>query len=543
MENPGSSQAMGSPALQPYVDPLPVPQVIRTTAGQKITIRMQEFYHKVHRDLSPGRIWGYNGMWPGPTFKVNSGAPLTVKWVNDLPTSHFLPIDTTIHGAESNLPEVRTVVHLHGARVMPESDGYPEAWFTSDGKRGPSYVAAPYHYPNCQPAATLWYHDHAIGITRLNIYAGMAGFYLIRDRQEEYLNLPSGDYDIPMMIQDRKFNPDGSLLYPVERNGTHPVWVQEFFGDVTCVNGKATPFLEVEPRKYRFRLLNASNSRFYFLTLIRADRDGNISGKPADAPAFYQIGTDGGLRESPLPLQSLNVSPGERFDVVIDFSEHGGKNFAIVNDPPPSSSRRRERHVRGSEIVPREVLLFKVTKRFSGKDTSVLPATLVPVATLNPAGAARERFLSLTELERPWDEYPIIGLLGGKHWNDPVTENPKADSTEIWSFVNTTTDVHSMHIHLVRFQVLNRQPFNWVAYLQSRNVVYTDVPRLPEADELGAWKDTVKTYPGMVTRVIAKFELPVGAQLRPGTKLRYVWHCHMLEHEDNEMMRPFDVIS
>src|SRR5262249_51983191 len=226
---------------------------------------------------------------------VRRGQSLAVKWTNALPTTHFLPIDTTIHGAEEGVAQVRTVVHVHGAQVLPEHDGYPDAWVTSDGKTGP--VAAPptAHYPNQQRATTLWYHDHAIGATRLNIYAGLAGFYLIRDEEEQALNLPSGIYEIPLMIQDRSFAADGSLLYPAAQNGTHPVWIQEFFGSTICVNGKATPFLEVEPRKYRFRVVNASNSRFYHLSLVGADDSGKVVGNPADAPSFQQIGTDGGL--------------------------------------------------------------------------------------------------------------------------------------------------------------------------------------------------------------------------------------------------------
>jgi spore coat protein A len=166
---------------------------------------MREFRHKVHRDLPPTSIWGYNGMWPGPTFEVRRGQPLSVKWTNQLPTKHFLPIDTTIHGSEERVPQVRTVVHVHGAQVLPESDGYPDAWVTADGKTGPVAGANPCCYPNSQRAGTLWYHDHALGITRLNVYAGLAGFYLIRDEEEDALNLPGGQFEIPLLLQDRKF--------------------------------------------------------------------------------------------------------------------------------------------------------------------------------------------------------------------------------------------------------------------------------------------------------------------------------------------------
>ncbi len=246
--------------LASYVTPLSIPPVLRSRFGAgPVQVRMVPFQHKAHRDLPPATMWGYNGMWPGPTFEVRRGEPLLVKWANHLPTRHFLPIDPTIHGSEAGVPEVRSVTHVHGAQGLPASDGYPDAWVTSDGKAGSVAAADPARYPNDQAAATLWYHDHALGITRLNVYAGLAGCYLIRDAEEDALNLPSGAYEIPLLIQDRKFGMDGSLLYPPPKNGTHPIWMQEFFGDTICVNGKAAPILEVEPRKYRFRLVNGSN--------------------------------------------------------------------------------------------------------------------------------------------------------------------------------------------------------------------------------------------------------------------------------------------
>jgi spore coat protein A, manganese oxidase len=523
--------------LTSYVDPLPIPPVIRP--GQSpgpVHVSMHEFRHKVHRDLPQTSLWGYNGMWPGPTFEVRRGQSLSVKWTNQLPIKHFLPIDTTIHGSEETSPQVRTVVHVHGAQVLPESDGHPDAWFTSDAKTGMVSGANPAIYPNNQRAATLWYHDHAMGITRLNVYAGLAGFYLIRDEQEDALNLPSGSFEIPLLLQDRKFNPDGSLLYPAAQNGTHPVWIQEFFGDTICVNGKATPFLEVEPRKYRFRLVNGSNSRFYHLTLLPADRSGKPFGKTTDAPPFNQIGTDGGLLPNPLKLHYLIASPGERFDLILDFTEREGENFALTNDAPAP-------YPRGGEVVPSDVMLFKVTKPLSSADTSSLPETLPPITQLSPAVATRQRVLALTEMDRPSDGYTSIGLLGQKHWDDPITEDPKAGSTEIWSLANATGDVHPIHLHLVQFQVLNRQPFDVKTYLQSGKLVYTGAPMLPEANERPAWKDTIKTYAGFVTRIIPKFDLPEGTQATPGQEFLYVWHCHILEHEDNEMMRPYKIVA
>jgi len=532
-----AASAQETQALASYVDPLPVPPIVRSAKnGEAVEVVMREFLHKAHRDLPPTGMWGYQGMWPGPTFEVRRGQSLSVKWTNKLPTKHFLPVDHTIHGAEESLPEARAVVHVHGAQVLPEHDGYPEAWATSDGKTGAAWTPNASHYPNDQPATALWYHDHTLGITRLNVYAGMAGLYLIRDEAEDALNLPRGRFEIPLLLQDRSFAPDGALRYPPAPNGTHPVWMQEFFGENICVNGRVAPYLEVEPRKYRFRLVNGSNARFYHLALVPADKAGNPSGKPVDAPPFRQIGSDGGLLPAPLTMHYLIVSPGERFDLIIDFSEHKDASFAMINDAPAP-------YPRGGEVAASDVMLFKVTKPPSGKDTSTLPDSLLPFKFLESGNAVRERVLDLTETDRPSDGYTMIGLLGRKHWCDPITEDPKAGSTEIWSFANTTGDVHPIHTHLVRFQVLNRQPFDVMQYLQSNKLVFTGNPMPPERNERPAWKDTIKTYPGYVTRVIQRFDLPPGTPVSPGQEFRYVWHCHVLEHEDNEMMRPYNVVG
>jgi spore coat protein A len=529
------AQTPESRALPTYVTPLATPPVIRPKPGSTVPIQMRAFRHQAHRDLPATNMWGYNAMWPGPTFEIRRGQPFSVKWTNHLPTKHFLPLDYTIHGSEESVPQVRTIAHVHGAQVLPESDGYPDAWTTSDGKTGPAVAANPSHYPNDQRATTLWYHDHAIGITRLNVYAGLAGLYLIRDDEEYALNLPSGPYEIPLLIQDRTFTADGNLSYPPAKDGTHPMWMQEFFGGTICVNGKATPYLEVEPRKYRFRMVNGSNSRFYHLTLLPADAAGKPNGQPVDAPPFRQIGTDGGLLPAPLTMHYLIFSPGERFDIVIDFSEHKGANLALINDAPAP-------YTRGGEIVPSEVMLFKVSKPLSGKDTSAIPDVLSPFEPMNPAHAVRERVLALTEMDRPSDGYTMIGMLDQKHWDDPITEDPKAGTVEIWSLANTTGDVHPIHLHLVQFQVLNRQPFDTKAYMQTGKLVYTGKPMAPETNERPAWKDTIKAYPGYITRIIARFDLPTGTVAKTGDEFRYVWHCHVLEHEDNEMMRPYKIV-
>jgi spore coat protein A, manganese oxidase len=539
-------QGMASPdpvrsgiKLNRYIDPLPIPPVIRSTgkADETIEIEMVQIKQKVHRDLPPTTVWGYNGSWPGPTIEAQRNQTLNVHWVSKLPATHFLPVDHSIHGAESTIPSVRNVAHLHGACTLPDDDGYPEAWFTAHGEHGPRFSPRPSSYPNCQPSTTLWYHDHALGITRLNVYAGLAGFYLIRDEAERALNLPQGDFEVPLMLQDRLFHRDGSLYYPKVVDGPreHPIWIQEFYGDMNCVNGKAMPFFEVEPRKYRFRILNAANSRFYHLRLFNSDPTGKVINESFDVPAFQQIGSDGGLLPAPLELRYLLLGPAERFDVVIDFSGCEGKCFSLVNDAPAP-------YTVGGQYVAEDVMLFKVTKPLSGNDSSIVPETLVPFETLNPTYATRERLLLVSEKERPSDGYVIIGLLGNARWHEPITEDPKAGSTEIWSFINTTGDVHPLHVHLVQFQVLNRQAFDVQTYQQTGKLVFTGKPMAPESNERPARKDTVKSYPGYVTRVIMRFDLPHGAIVAPGQELLYVWHCHILEHEDNEMMRPYKVV-
>jgi spore coat protein A, manganese oxidase len=533
------SQSLAEPVtLASFVDPLPIPPRFSQPgpAGAPVSIRMGAFRQKVHRDLPPTTLWGYNGLWPGPTIDVRRGQPFSVSWINKLPGRPLLPLDFTVHGEEETVPPVRAVVHLHGAQALPEHDGYPDAWTTPDGRSGASFKPGPSHFQNAQPACTLWYHDHAMGITRLNVYAGLAGFYFIRDEQEAALNLPTGAYEIPLMLQDRLFLADGSLLYPAAVNGTHPVWIQEFFGNNVCVNGKVKPYLEVEPRKYRFRMVNASNARFYHLTLRPSDAIGNPTGESVDAPAFQQIGADQGLLPAPLERHFLLAAPAERFDFILDFTGMKGAHFVMTNDAPAP-------YTKGGQVAAAEVMLFKVSKPLAGPDTSALPAALAPIEYLDPSQAVRERVLSINEMDRPSDGYTMMGMLDGKHWDDPVTEDPKAGSMEIWSFANTTGDVHPMHLHLVRFQVLDRRPFDVKSFVATGNLHYTGRPLPPEANERPAWKDTVKAYPGYVTRVIQRFDLPPGTPISPGQRFRYVWHCHVLEHEDNEMMRPYDVVG
>jgi spore coat protein A, manganese oxidase len=494
--------ALDPNSLTPFVDALTVPAAARSVEMRPspanpavktpyYRIAMQAFETKVHRDMKPTRMWGFGGTFPGPTFDLHSGQEVLVEWANELPHRHFLPIDHSLHGAEADKPEVRAVSHLHGAKVRPESDGYPEDWIVP----GKSVV---YHYPNQQDAAMLWYHDHAMGINRLNIFAGLLGAYILRDKAEEDLHLPSGRYEIPLVIADRMFDKDGQLYYPVSDKAEAP-WIPEFFGDANLVNGKLFPFMEVEPRKYRFRVLNASNGRFYRLAL-------------SNKQTFHQIGTDQGLLAAPVPLQKVMIAPGERLDLIIDFKESAGAKIVLLDD-----------------FV--QLLQFRVSQP-GAKDESVVPAKLRNVEKLQESAAVKTRMLSLDEVD-DLVQNPVKMILNGSSWHDPVTENPVLNSTEIWSFINPTDDSHPIHLHLVRFQILDRRKFETFGYLSHQQLKFTGPPVPPDPSEAG-WKDTVRAEPGMVTRIIARFEGFVG---------RYVWHCHILEHEDNEMMRPYDVLA
>jgi spore coat protein A len=538
---PPQDKTAAKMGLAKFVDALPIPRGI-APSGQVdgvplYDVTMRQFAQKLHRDLPATALWGYNSQYPGPLFDVRRGNPIAVKWENGLPGVHFLPIDETIHGAELPTPPVRTVVHLHGMKTMPDSDGYPEAWFTNGyRKTGPFFSQPIYHYPNDQQATTLWYHDHALGITRLNVYAGLSGMYLLRDDHEDSLNLPKGDYEIPLIIQDRFLNPDGSLLYPVVTPGdpdprVPPIWIPELFADTVLVNGKVWPYLQVEPRKYRFRILNSSNARFYHLTLQPAG-GGKDAGKTS-VPTFVQIGSDGGLLPAPVPLTDLLIAPAERFDIVIDFSRFAGRNFVLANDGPAPFPD-------GGEVVPPDVMMFKVGDRTSGRDTSDVPDVLNTVPLISPSSSVMTRDLVLSELDSDAGS-PIRAFINGAMWDDPRTESPKAGSIEIWRIINTTGDGHPIHVHLVQFQILDRQAFDTNQFPPT--LVLTGSPQAPGPNERPAWKDTVVSFPGTVTRIIAKYDLPRNANPKPGQKFRYVYHCHIMEHEENEMMRPYDVIG
>jgi len=556
-----------------FVDPLPLPGVMQPTTpgGTSYQVGIYQIQQKLYSGLPPTTLWGYGtsqatATYPGPTFEVTRGKPIQVTWTNNLvdaagnPIQHPLAVDQTLMWADplQEMPNfnpytgpVPVVVHLHGGETAPQFDGGPDAWFTPNKAiKGRTYVTNTYTYPNNQQATTLWYHDHAMGITRLNTYMGLAGFYIIRDPANEPANLPGplGKYEIPLVIQDRMLNTDGSLFYPDVGNNPaiHPYVAPEFFGDQILVNGKVWPFLNVEPRKYRFRILNGSDSRFYRL--------GFSSGQP-----FVQIGSDGGYLEAPVRTSPLLIAPGERYDVIVDFTGIAvGTNIQMLNDafaPFPA----------GAPVDPLlspvgQIMEFRVVS-LTAPDTSVIPTKLNTIPRLSPGSATVTRTLTL--LDMMGTNGPVTMLLDGKQFRDPVTELPKLGTTEIWELVNLTLDAHPIHLHLVQFQLLERQIFNPDTYLQAyyranpilpipqgaRYSVIDPAPHLmrwpvgPSPNEAG-WKDTIIANSAEVTRIIVRFapqdggSFPFDATAAPG----YVWHCHILSHEDNQMMRPYQLV-
>ena len=498
--------------LTPFVDPLPIPPALAPTGTRpdgvlQYTVDVVGATQELHSELPATDVWTYNGAYPSFTIEARQGVPIEVTYRNNLPTargrrgSHLLDVDRCPHGPNYYADSARISTHLHGGHVPARVDGQPELTIL------PGEIDV-YEYPNNQEAATLWYHDHALGITRLNVYAGMAGFYLIRDAFEDALGLPSGEFEIPIVIQDREFNADGSLFY-------NPTIQNAFKGDRIVVNGRVWPFLNVKQGKYRFRLLNGSQSREYGLRLE------NLS-DPAQVIPFTLIGTDVGLVSAPVNLDTISImSPAERFDVVVDFGGFpAGTQIVLRND---------------ELTVPRiqNVMLFVVTDEtgFTGS----LPESLRPVPPMPDRGEPT-RYFRLTKIDAACPSEPgrIVGewlietLSGpddplnpptvlGQKWDD-IDVFPSLDTREIWEFSNPTNSVHPMHVHLVRFQVLDKTDINNGQLISL------------EPWEDGTWKDTVRVPPRSKVRVIMDFEDYLG---------RFPFHCHILDHEDHEMMRQF----
>lgn len=576
---PKKAYAQSVPLLDPmsqtkFVNPLPNPlapeYIFRPTGVDahsglpRYDIRVEQITHDAGLiDPSSGRrlqhtAWAYGTasqapVYPGYSFNLRAGQSVKVRYSNKLNGITYpadVPVDQTLDWADpmnagnpENVPytgPVPLVAHQHGGDTDSLSDGLPDAWATPGNDITGRLFNRVYTYDNRQEATQLWYHDHTVGATRLNVYMGLAGNYFIRDANEEALHLPKFPYEVPLLIQDRTFLANGELFYdaqdPANPLAPNPTHLPENFGDVILVNGVAWPVLEVEPRKYRFRVLNGSDSRVYDMRLS--------NGAP-----FFQIGSDLGMLNEPVPLTMLSVAPGERADIVIDFSRMSGQTVIITNSanaPYPN----------GDPVDPNtagQIMAFRVTLPKSGVPDRPLPGFLRPLLGPVPVLGApvRTRKILLFEGTDTRDRLQTMGgivdasrptLNGTLTFHDPITENPRVGDTEIWEFYNTTADAHPIHMHLVDFRVLNRQKFSGTivpktnsdgsqgGLLQEESIRLLGHTRVPQKAERGK-KDTAKMFPGEVTRVIAKFK-------RPG---EYLFHCHILSHEDHEMMRPFYV--
>jgi len=528
-------------------------------------------------DAVSGEPLGYVKSSPAASFEATKGIPVNVEWINNISGPEMFAVDPTIHWADPNgigmtlapypsfppgfpaaQQPVPLVPHLHGGEVQSTSDGNPLAWFTVDGKHGPAYStaspapanAAIDNYPNSQPATTLWYHDHALGVTRINVMSGLAGFYLLRDPNDPIATLlPSGKYEVPLAIQDRTFNSDGSFWFPSDgvNPDIHPYWSPEFFGNAIMVNGLAWPNMNVDRGQYMFRVLDGSNARFYTLSFSNGMR-------------FTVIGTDGGYLKSPVVVNKLTIAPGERYVILADFSGLApGTKVQLTNTakaPFPSG-----RPPQGSTTG--QIMQFTVTNEI-GLEPATLPMVLNPtLAGSFPSlpAPSKTRILTLYEDEGP--EGPLGVYLNGQMWDAPVSETPTLGSTEEWQIVDMTMDAHPIHLHLVQFQVVSRQRLDTRAYQNDWLSLNGEPPYMDTPEELSytaylqgkpqpaspveqGWKDTVQMYPGEVTIVRIRWApidgsqaYPFDATVGPG----YVWHCHILDHEDNEMMRPYVVLA
>ena len=631
---------------------LPVPAELDATKQRGWTIEMQEGTNWFGIGDDSGNaytttVWGYalpgqESGYLGPTILAQSGNAVQVNWKNSLPQAdHLLPVDSTVHIA---MPErfkledgyIPAVVHLHGGNNRSNSDGLPDQWKVQNNREtGDLWHSAVNTYDNSQEAATLWYHDHALGITRLNVYAGLAGFYLLTDEVEQGLidpngntpaTLPGPEFDIPMVIQDKAFTPDGQLYYPAYKDdllpGTKdmvgegdgavvpeafytangedaPSVVPEFFGNIITVNGMAWPTLEVDSGMWRFRLLNGSDSRFYVLDFEDNDLDAD--------PQVFLVGTDGGLLPAAIALtESFVLEPGGRLDLVVDFSGLDPDTQVILKNSGPAFEPFKgfeDGNLAGEAVAADEVafddqgdpvlvdniMMFSVSlPNIDGNDADDIQLSDgTPLAetfqVLDPADATVTRRLGLFEGEDDFGRLQaslgvaenttdIDGnsvMYGPQEWDEPITEDPVLGSTEIWEVYNFTEDAHPIHVHLVQFQVLEKHKiwfqdengdgvpddrngdgdlnyatidealcdesgaFDWSQFsTDAGDVLILDDP-IPLAPEEQGAQDTVWVGPGEMVSEIMEFD-------RPG---EYVWHCHILSHEDHEMMRPYEVVT
>ncbi|HET6652299.1 MAG TPA: multicopper oxidase domain-containing protein [Nocardioides sp.] len=581
-------EPVSSPQLSEFTEKLTVPARIDLRDGGTAALRMRSGAHRFHADLPPTPTSGYapegstGADWNGgPTIEARRGVPARLVVRNALgPHPLADSMDHTLMGmtgTDGSAP--RGVIHLHGAHSEPSQDGLPTDTVVP-GER------TTYRYVNDQEATGLWYHDHSWGMTRLQVVAGLAGQYWLRDgfdtgQPDNMLGLPSGDAEIPLTLQDRTFAADGTFAYPAGPfcgnadvpDGYPNQWAPEFFGDVAVVNGKVTPNLDVARGMYRFRLLNASNARFYHVVL-------------PTGLTVYQIGGDGGLLNAPVRLTELLIAPAERMDLLVDLRKATpGRRFVLRNDAnspfgtldaPPDEDEAPLHDLMQLTVTSKVGLQNDVPRTLRGGRNR--PPTL---PTLRPS---RTRSIMLNEIADPSVDEPVHGHINNQFYADTdgtprisEIENPALNSVETWEIVNATGDAHPIHLHMTQFRVLDRQGFDVDAYTSAVNAALPPDSQLPDPAAAGrgpwpglspqdflqgkarnpapgerGWKDVVMAPPGMVTRIVVPFggtaagvpapftgDAPgVAVQRFAGT---YVFHCHILEHEDNDMMQPYRI--
>jgi len=574
-----------TPPITPFVDSLPVPsRLIAAKHDGRLAVRIRAGEHRFHRDLPASRIWGFDGTVPGPTIEAERGQPVTVEWQNELagpfPVTDTLapqPTDADgvpvqclpgLSGGEPSDDAARlagnTVVHLHGGLTPASYDGWAENLFA------PGQPAV-FHYPMNQRAALLWYHDHVMGITKLDVYAGLAGLWLVRDDRERELGLPEGPpFELPLLIQDRNFGLDeegrltGELVHKTDPD------VMEAFPPFTVVNGKVWPVLDVQPATYRLRVLNGSNARTYRLVLLR-------EGAP-ELERITQIGTDHGLLRAPvaIPAGGLVLASAERADLLVDFSDlTPGSELTVLNTAAapfdgssfPAENAEHAADLEGLLPYP-QVLRFRVSgDRSSGVSIPRELATDYEPLSSEALAGARRRAIALVEREMDGEpnmltmrelavaagseDGPLVTVTEGDettryrvvaaHFEDTTTFFPMLGEYEVWQLINLTGDTHPIHLHLDPFQILARHPIRYeipdgdIGELDLAAAV--ELERDPDDELVHAiddnergLKDTIRVNPNEIVEIAVRFTAYSG---------RYMYHCHILEHEDRDMMRPF----
>ncbi|GJP44104.1 hypothetical protein CLOM_g3508 [Closterium sp. NIES-68] len=605
---PKCRNAFPARALCKFVDDLATTMrvAVDTSDGKLVRIGVYQIYQKFHRDLPPTKLYAYGlnqktAAFPGPTIVARKGKDTQIFWSNHImDRQHMIQLDDTLMIPRPKKGGVPIVPHRHGGETHSIYDGHPQAWFTQFGEKGPAYSTRLYHYHNNQKPSIVWYHDHAIAITRINVMAGMAGLYLVTDPQGEereinkWVPQPGGPFFMPLAIADRRFHPNGSLDYPTDGilPREHPHWQPEFFGDTITVNGRVWPYMKVRRALYRLPILGASNARFYHLRFQCAVRGDYHEFKPpfrGPIIPMTQIGSDGGYLARPLRMPGVLVAPGERLDVLVDFNEAPSwcRDVLLTN-------RARTPFPAGERVSPDTAVImrFILTKK-TAIPSPPIPKALRPLERIPFNLVSTTRWHVLGEISDRDSGFPTVVQLDGLGFLDRPTEILKNGAVEVWHLINPTADSHPIHLHLMQHRPFARRPFNSDAFLSGDCTLPVNLPstssspgsggsmsssggsstmssngssdvstmssdvsimsageggypscftgraRRVDFNEMG-WKDTTKAHPGEVLSILVAVRSQDGKPFSfdPSQGPGYVWHCHILEHEDNDMMRP-----